>query len=107
MGVDHELPKETSLCIYRVAQEALRNIAKHAAVAEAKVSLQVSSSQLLLRVEDQGIGFDMEAMRSQPGLGLSIMIERVRLIGAELTVVTSPGCGTAIEVLVAIDRNAR
>ncbi|AMV32448.1 Oxygen sensor histidine kinase NreB [Pirellula sp. SH-Sr6A] len=107
IGGDHELPKEISLCIYRVAQEALRNIAKHAAVAEAKVSLQVSPSRLLLRVEDKGIGFDSESMRSQPGLGLSSMIERVRLIGAELTVLTSPGCGTVLKVLITIDGSTR
>ncbi len=94
------LKKNVALCIYRVAQEALRNIAKHAAVSEAKVVLEANADRLLLRVEDSGIGFDMESLRSQPGIGLSSMNERVRLIHASFSVKSKPGQGTVVEVCV-------
>jgi PAS domain S-box-containing protein len=98
------LPKDAALCIYRVAQEALRNIAKHAAVDEAWVSLIATGPELLLRVQDAGVGFDPAAVRSEPGLGLSSMEERVRLIQAQLSVTSAPGQGTTIEVRVPLAR---
>jgi two-component system, NarL family, sensor kinase len=99
-GSLQSLPMDIALCIYRVAQEALRNIAKHAVVNQAKVMLHATAEQLVLKIEDDGIGFDMESMRSQPGLGLSSMAERVRLIHANFRVTSAPGQGTVIEVCV-------
>jgi PAS domain S-box-containing protein len=98
--VPANVPKETALCVYRVAQEALRNLAKHAAVHEAWVSLDTAGSELLFRVEDKGAGFDMDIVRSQPGLGLSSMMERVRLMQGKLSITSAPGRGTTIEVRV-------
>jgi signal transduction histidine kinase len=100
------LPKNVALCVYRVAQESLRNIAKHAAVHEAWVSLLVSGSELVLSVVDHGAGFDQAGARCQPGLGLSSMEERVRLVGGELTVTSAPGRGTTVEVRVPLTRGA-
>jgi PAS domain S-box-containing protein len=94
------LPKDVALCVYRVAQEALRNIAKHAGVDEAWVTLVGDGSELLLRVEDKGVGFDPAERHSQPGLGLSSMEERVRLIQAQLSITSAPGRGTTVEVRV-------
>jgi signal transduction histidine kinase len=94
------LPKGVALCVYRVAQEALRNLAKHAAVNEAWVSLLATGTELLLRVQDKGVGFDPAEGHSQPGLGLSSMEERVRLIQAKLSVTSAPGQGTTVEVRV-------
>src|SRR5207249_2749009 len=74
------LSADVALGVYRVAQEALRNVAKHAAVNEARVSLVVAGSELLLRVRDEGVGFDPAGVPSEPGLGLSSMEERARLI---------------------------
>jgi signal transduction histidine kinase len=99
------LPKDIALCIYRVAQEALRNLAKHAAVNQAWVSLLATGPELLLRVEDKGLGFDPAGLRSQPGLGLSSMEERVRLIQAKLSIMSAPGGGTTVEVRVPLARN--
>jgi signal transduction histidine kinase len=98
------LPKDVALCIYRVAQEALRNLAKHAAVHEAWVSLVATGAELVLRIEDKGVGFDPAGGHTQPGLGLSSMEERVRLIGAKLSVTSSPGHGTTVEVRVPLAR---
>jgi signal transduction histidine kinase len=94
------LPKDVALCIYRIAQEALRNLAKHAAVHEAWVSLASIGSELLLRVEDKGVGFDPAGGHAHPGLGLSSMEERARLIAAILSVTSAPGRGTTVEVRV-------
>jgi signal transduction histidine kinase len=102
--VPASLPKDVALCVYRVAQEALRNLAKHAAVHEAWVSLVASGAELVLRVEDKGVGFDPAGGHSQPGLGLSSMEERVRLIGANLSVTSAPGRGTTVEVRVPLAR---
>jgi signal transduction histidine kinase len=100
------LPKDVALCIYRVAQEALRNLAKHAAVKEASVTLATTTAgaELLLRVEDKGAGFDPAVVRAEPGLGLSSMEERVQLIGARLSVTSVPGQGTTVEVRVPLAR---
>jgi signal transduction histidine kinase len=99
------LPKDVALCVYRVAQEALRNLAKHAAVNEAWVTLIGTGPELLLRVQDQGVGFDPAGGHSQPGLGLSSMQERVRLIQAEFSVTSAPGRGTTVEVRVPLARS--
>jgi signal transduction histidine kinase len=110
------LPKDVALCIYRVAQEALRNLAKHAAANQAWVSLVAAGPSLVLRVEDKGVGFDPARARAggavnapvrSPGLGLSSMEERVRLIEAELVVMSAPGQGTTIEVRVPLARSER
>jgi signal transduction histidine kinase len=103
--VPETLPKEVALCVYRVAQEALRNLAKHAAVTEAWVTLIAAGPELLLRVQDQGVGFDPAGGHSQPGLGLSSMEERVRLIQATLSVTSAPGRGTTVEVRAPLARS--
>jgi signal transduction histidine kinase len=104
--VPRTLPKDVALCVYRVAQEALRNLAKHAAVSEGCVTLAATGSGLLLRVQDEGVGFDPAAVRSEPGLGLSSMEERARLIQAELSVTSAPGRGTTVEVRAPLARSA-
>jgi signal transduction histidine kinase len=99
-GVPASVPKEVALCVYRVAQEALRNIARHARVTAARVSLAGTGRDLLLSVQDEGAGFDPAGARSRPALGLSSMEERVRLIQAELSVRSAPGRGTTVTVRV-------
>jgi len=98
--VPADLPMDIALCVYRVAQEALRNVAKHAGVNEAAVTLVAAGSELLLHIQDKGAGFDMESARSQPGLGLSSMAERVRLIEGKFSITSAPARGTTIEVSV-------
>src|SRR5262249_17881981 len=100
------LPKDIALCVYRVAQEALRTVSKHPAVNEAWVSLTGAGLELLLSIQDNGAGFDPEVRHTQPGLGLSSMEERVRLIQAKLSVTSAPGRGTTVEVRVPLARSA-
>jgi signal transduction histidine kinase len=90
-GVPRVVPREVALCVYRVAQEALRNLAKHAAVGEGCVTLAPEGADLVLRVRDEGVGFDPAERRTEPGLGLAGMVERVRLVRARLTYRPIPG----------------
>jgi signal transduction histidine kinase len=97
------LPRDAALCLYRVAQEALRNIARHAAVKEACLTLTSTVQELVLQIRDEGAGFDPAEVRSRPGLGLSSMEERVRLIGAALSLSSAVGLGTTVEVRVPLE----
>ena len=92
------LPQDVSLCLYRIAQESLRNIAKHARVKEARVRVGGVNGCIVLSIQDSGVGFDRERARRKPSLGLASMEERVRLIGGTLSVDSRPGRGTMVEV---------
>jgi signal transduction histidine kinase len=92
-------PIEISLCLYRVAQEALQNVAKHSHAQSVTVELKDKSDRISLRIGDDGIGFNMREERMN-GLGLVSMLERVRLIGGTLRIRSSPNSGTTIEAFV-------
>ena len=100
------VPPDVALCVYRVAQESLRNVARHAAVKEASVKLVVVGPELVIQICDQGTGFDREMTRSEPGLGLSGMEERVRLVQGKLSIISAPGQGTTVEVRVSLSNNS-
>ncbi len=103
-SVPARLPREVALCVYRVAQEALRNAAKHAGIARVLVTLKGTEGALMLRVEDQGFGFDPESPRSHPGLGLASMAERVNLVRGTFSLTSAIGQGTTVEIRVPLDR---
>ena len=102
-NVPIKLPMDVALCIYRVAQESLRNVAKHSAVNSASVMLVADEKELRLQIVDRGIGFDPKDIRSQPGLGLSSMKERISLIQGILTIDSARGKGTTVEVRVPLE----
>ena len=88
---------------FRVAQEALTNVARYAEVDRAEVQLLSNAEQVILRICDQGVGFDIHADLMPPkGWGLAGMRERVDAIGGQLTVQSSPGKGTTIEIVVPV-----
>jgi PAS domain S-box-containing protein len=90
------VPPNGGLCLYRVAQECLRNIVKHAKAEKVSVTLAVGEQGLRLSVKDNGIGFDTAAAPSNGGLGLISIRERVRLAGGTLTIKSRPGLGTQV-----------
>ncbi|HUJ78680.1 MAG TPA: PAS domain S-box protein [Nitrospiria bacterium] len=92
--------KDVALGLYRITQEALRNIAKHARADRTHVTLGAHGLDLLLSIRDDGEGFDPEGAKGRGGLGLASMRERVQLLRGELAIVSSPGAGTTIEVRV-------
>ncbi len=98
--VPKKVPFEISICLYRIAQEALRNVAKHAQTGQARVSIAGVDGQLELTVEDQGVGFEHDGSHPHSGIGLSSMEERARLIGADLRIDSTPGGGTKLSVRV-------
>jgi PAS domain S-box-containing protein len=98
----HEIPSDTRTVLYRIAQEALANVRKHAEALEARVTMAERDGGILLRVRDDGRGFDPErAAEEQPGhLGLVSMRERAELVGGKFRITSTPGAGTTVEAWV-------
>jgi PAS domain S-box-containing protein len=94
---DH-IPADAALCLYRVAQEALQNVAKHSGAKEASVQLKLTNDGVLMIVADRGRGFDAEAPGAHAGLGLVSMKERARLLHGHLKIASVPGEGTTLQV---------
>lgn len=93
-----------ALALFRIAQEALRNSAKHGRARHASVALSRGDDELTLVIADDGCGFDVEAVRrSSDGLGLVSIEERARLVKGQAVVASSPGRGTIINVQVPLD----
>ena len=93
------LPQEVSLCLYRVTQESLRNIAKHAHATTVKVVLSGKKDGIRLRIKDAGDGFDLNDIKGKGGgLGLISIEERVRLVNGKFTINSQPGNGTIVQV---------
>ncbi|HSJ52787.1 MAG TPA: sensor histidine kinase, partial [Anaerolineae bacterium] len=97
------LPPETELALYRIVQEALNNVTKHAQTARARVAVEFSEQQVAIRVEDGGVGFNVPGRVTELAeaghYGLMGMQERAQLAGAQLRVQSQPGLGTAVVVL--------
>jgi two-component system NarL family sensor kinase len=97
------LPPRAEAALYRIAQEAVNNVVRHAQARRAAVRLSVQPEAIRLRVEDDGRGFD-PARTAAGHHGLVIMNERARLVGGRLHVESTPGRGTRLEVSVPIDK---
>ena len=98
--VPENLPKDVTLCFFRIAQEALRNCAKYSGAGSARVTLESTDEEIRLSVSDDGRGFDMESDAMKKGLGFTSMRERVRFVGGKMEVRSKPMDGTVIEVSV-------
>jgi PAS domain S-box-containing protein len=94
------LGSDISLSLFRVAQESLRNVAKHSRAKNARVELTGGGERVLLRVSDDGVGFDQSQTKQQTGLGLISMSERIRLVNGTLSVRSAPSRGTQVEAAV-------
>ena len=90
------IPPDTALGLFRVAQEALRNVVRHAQARTVEVSMRVLDGGLQLAVRDDGAGFAPALQREHPTLGLASMRERVQLLEGELDIESAPGQGTTI-----------
>ena len=96
------LPKETTLCLFRVLQEALQNAVKHSGVRNFKVELQGTPKEIQLSVSDAGTGFDWQDAVNRRGLGLISMRERLQLVDGNLSITSEPGHGTTIRARVPV-----
>ena len=98
--VPRDLSKDIELCLYRVVQEAIHNVAKHSGVRDATVEITGSPSLITVSVSDSGVGFGPDATGVNVGIGLVSMRERARLVGGEFSMQSQPSQGTRIEVRV-------
>jgi signal transduction histidine kinase len=98
----HGLPDETAVNLYRIVQEALKNISLHAAAKNVSIAIRGDASCLELRIVDDGCGFEVDRVLAQaPGkghFGLAGMQERSELIGAELRIRSAPGSGSSLNL---------
>ena len=102
---DTGLEPAQELAIYRVMQEALQNVHKHAQAATVGIVWQRSKDQWVMHCTDDGVGFDLvKVARRQRSVGLLAMRERAELIGARLQVQSTPGQGTAVTLLLPLGK---
>jgi signal transduction histidine kinase len=103
----HDLPSplspDISLCFFRVLQEALHNSAKHSGVRHFEVRLWGTSNEIHLTVSDSGAGFDREAAKTSPGLGLISMEERLKLLNGTLSIDSQFKRGTTVHARVPLN----
>jgi signal transduction histidine kinase len=95
-GLPDRLNREIASCLYKVTQESLRNISKHANTKQVSVILEGTGDRIRLRVVDTGVGFSIESLGTTVGLGIQSMRERVRLVNGSLIIRSQPGQGTEI-----------
>ncbi len=101
------VPQEIATCLYRVTQESLNNVVRHAEASRVDVELTGAQSELVVTITDNGVGFDSEQPRNgSHGLGLLGMKERVALVHGDLQVVSAVGKGTRVQVVVLVSEGA-
>jgi PAS domain S-box-containing protein len=97
------LPKDVSLCLFRVLQEALHNSAKHSGAGHFRVNLWGTADEIHLTVSDSGAGFELETARKGRGLGLISMEERLKPLNGTLSIESQPMRGTSIHATIPLD----
>ena len=102
-----DLTSGGGLALYRVAQEALGNVARHAEVDRARLALSMEPGLIRLLIEDQGRGCDLRSAETGPGIGITSMRERLEILGGALQVESSPGKGTRITATLPTGRDSR
>ena len=97
-SVPARLPSEVALCLFRVTEEGLTNVAKHSQATSARVRLSAADEGIHLVIEDTGTGFDPRILEQRAGLGFVSMRERLRVLGGTVRVQSAPSHGTSIDV---------
>jgi signal transduction histidine kinase len=108
--VDDAFPEELRINFYRIVQESLNNIVKHAQASEANIQVKRTADQVLLTIRDNGRGFTPGTAKSESergGFGVTGMAERARALGGEFTVQTAPGRGTVVSVRIQLGKTSR
>jgi signal transduction histidine kinase len=107
-GKEKRLSGEREVALFRVAQEAITNIVRHAHAKSTTIQLQFKTSQLVARIEDDGCGFEVSqtvnSHGSKRGLGLLGMRERISLVGGSLSIISKQGVGTHLKAVVPLDQ---
>jgi signal transduction histidine kinase len=105
--IPRTLSQEISLCVFRVAQEALQNAVKHSRVRHFDVELRYAADAIHLTVRDSGSGFDVAESMKASGLGLISMAERLKLVDGQLSIDSQPQQGTTIRASVPLSKAGR
>jgi signal transduction histidine kinase len=102
---DQQLTPEIEVTLYRIAQEGLTNVVRHAEASRVEIELTATAVAIFMRIEDDGKGFAPHQVPHQPGkrhLGLISIDERASIVGGKLDVYSAPGKGTALHVMIPI-----
>ena len=101
-GFERDIPDQHKLIAFRIVQEGLQNIIKHAGATEVKVSLRFGNEDLYITISDNGVGFDPEAeLKKKEGLGLQNILRRAALVGGKADIISKPGEGTILQIKMA------
>jgi signal transduction histidine kinase len=100
--VPEPLPPELALCLFRIAQEGLRNVKKHSGASVVEVRLSGTAGGVHLSIADNGSGFSHSKVAKSSGLGLRSMQERLRLVGGVLEIHSTAGQGTIVEAWIRV-----
>ena len=92
-----DIPEDGALCLFRIAQEALRNVKRHSGADRAIVRLEVTGQKLHLAVVDQGNGFELPRQGAEAGIGIRSMEERLRTLGGKFEIHSRPKEGTRVD----------
>ena len=104
-GVRRDLPPDVQTAIFRICQESLTNVRRHAGATEVKVDMSFSPESVRLKVKDNGVGFDVDGVKARGegrGFGLTGMEQRATLLGGTLSVTGQNGKGAVVEVIIPI-----
>jgi signal transduction histidine kinase len=109
--LDHLFPADAQIIIYRIFQECLTNISKHAGATEVSIAVKENDGLISLVIEDNGAGFDPSQVSARRatgrGLGLAALDERARMLGGTLEIRSQPGFGTRMTCVIPIDQRRR
>lgn len=104
-GREQRLDPLVETVLYRVTQETLTNIVRHARTDHATMELYFDPNQVTLQIQDTGVGFDQELLPSDSGMGLAGMHERVEAVAGQIQIDSTPGVGTFIDVTIPLVRS--
>ena len=105
--IPRSISPDAALCIFRIVQEALRNLKKYSGAEEAEVDLQMTGGRLEISVRDEGRGFSLSDLGQNGGIGIRSMEQRARLLGGTFEIHSEPGKGTTLEAWVPFKPIAR
>ena len=98
-GTEKNIPDHHKMIAFRIVQEGLQNILKHAGATDVKVTIQYLEDRMYITIFDNGVGFDPEiALKKQDGLGLQNILRRAELVGGKAEIKSCPGEGTTLQI---------
>ena len=104
-AVPKDLPSEIATCLYRVGQEALQNVSKHARASQVRLTIRGKPEGLSFCIHDNGVGLNSDEGKPRAGMGIVSMKERVGLVGGQFSIHSQPGQGTEVKIFVPLPKS--